>query len=57
MELLNGTNMKKENLWEKVVRNEEETPVQDIPREEIEKQIKKLKKGKALGKDNIQNEV
>ena len=37
--------------------NKDETPVQDISREEIQKQIKKLKKGKESGEDNIQNEA
>ena len=57
MELLNGTDRKRENMWKKVVGNKEETPVQDISKEEIEKQIKKLKKGKESGEDNIQNEA
>ena len=57
MKLLNGTDKKRENIWKKVIGNEEETTVQDISREEIQKQIKKLKKGKASGEDNIQNEA
>ncbi|XP_043521439.1 protein PXR1-like [Frieseomelitta varia] len=50
---------KRENMWKKVVGNKDETPdrTQDTSRKEIEKQIKKLKKGKASGKDNIQNEA
>ena len=53
-EMFNGLDEKKMDNWERIIREEEEEELGD---EEIEEQMKKLKKGKAGGSDGLSNEV
>ena len=52
--MFNGSDEKKIDNWERIIREEGEEELGD---EEIEEQMKKLKKGKAGGSDGLSNEV